>query len=198
MSAIPASLAEEDVLRANFYGLLAALLGAPPSGDLLARLGALVPDPSDLGIQLGHLADAARHATPDQAEQEYTDLFVGLSRGEVVPFASFYLTGFLNEKPLAVLRGDMAALGIERSGDFHEPEDHMAFLCEMMQGLILGEFGDGQPDWDRRFFDRHLAPWAERFFEDLAQAPSAGLYAPIGRMGRIFMQIEAEAFRMQD
>ena len=141
-----------------------------------------------------------RSAPPvEAAEREYSALFIGLARGELLPYASYYLTGFLQEKPLAELRGDLAALGIERADDVPEPEDHIATVCETMAGLIAGAFGKpASLQEQQRFFARHVGVWAPRFFEDLQGAKAAVLYMPVGRIGRVFMTIEAEAFGMAD
>ena len=188
----------EDRLRAHQYQLLARFLAAPAEASLLRLTAEFAGDDTELGRALGELASRARRVTPQAASREYHDLFIGIARGELIPYASYYLTGFLNEKPLAKLRGDMARLGIARAETVKEPEDHIAALCEMMAGLITGAFGAplalaGQ----RAFFDRHLAPWAALFFEDLEKARSAWLYVPVGTLGRVFMGIEKTAFLME-
>jgi TorA maturation chaperone TorD len=189
----------EEALRAQLYRLLARFLAAPADQPLLDLAAGLEGDDTPLGGGLRRLARAAPRATPAAVTEEYFDLFIGIGRGELVPYASFYLTGFLNEKPLAKLRGDMAELGIARATEVKEPEDHIGALCEMMAGLIEGSFGApaglaGQ----RRFFERHVAPWAARFFADLETARAAVLYAPVGTIGRAFMTIETTAFAMTD
>ncbi len=192
-----AVLTEEDTLRAGLYDLLAALLGATPDRDTLDRVAALSGDDSDLGRAVRDLAARAADADPRLVEREYNTLFIGLGRGELLPFASFYLTGFLNEKPLAVLRGHMAKLGIAADPAVKDPEDHIAALCQMMAGLIRGDFGARLAVADQEaFFNSHLAPWAGHFFSDLAAAKAAAFYAPVGRIGSAFMEIEIEAFRM--
>lgn len=188
-----------DLDRARLYGLLAALLMAPPDQGQLDGLRSLAGDPSPLGRAMDALASVAGQLDADQVQAEYDDLFIGLGRGQVVPYASSYLTGFLNEQPLARLRTDLARLGIGRRADIAEPEDHAGILCEVMQGLIDGAFGAPLPlDRQRAFFDKHFAPWWERFFADLEAAPAARLYRPLARIGRIFAAIEAEAFTMID
>ena len=190
---------DEEALRAGQYRLLSRLLAAPPDQKLLDLVAGLRGDDTPFGQTLTALAGCAAQSTPRQAEDEYFDLFIGIGRGELVPFASYYLTGFLNEKPLAKLRGEMGRLGIARADDVKEPEDHIAALCEMMAGLIDGSFGapldlDGQ----RRFYDSHLAPWAGRFFADLEAARRAMLYMPVGSVGRAFMEIERTAFSLSE
>ena len=195
--AAQAPISDEDQLRAGWYALLAQLLSREPDTRLLQMLRGLEGDDSDLGKGIRALAAAARGTTVESARQEYFDLFVGLGQGELLPYASYYLTGFLNEKPLARLRGDMARLRIARADDVKEPEDHIAALCEMMSGLITGSFGaPADLDEQRRFFDTHVGCWAPRFFEDLQGAQAAVLYMPVGTIGRLFMAIEVQAFDM--
>ena len=185
----------EEAMRASWYALLGELLAGVPSAEMLARLGAMEGDEGELGSHVRALAAVARKTTPREASDEFHDLFVGLARGELQPYASFYLTGFLHEKPLANLRGAMAGLGIARTDDRPEPEDHIASLCEIMAGLIVGAFGEpASLETQKRFFDAHVATWAEKFFADLASAKAARLYMPIGQIGRIFIEIERAAF----
>jgi TorA maturation chaperone TorD len=198
----PAGVAEEEVLRADLYDLLGMLLARPPSAELLGRVAALgcgrnAADGGALDQPVSALGRLARRTTPQAVRTEYDALFIGLVRGELLPYASYYLTGFLNEKPLAVLRRDMRRLGIARSPEVKDPEDHIASLCEMMAGLIRGRFGaPAALPAQRDFFAAHLAPWAGHFFGDLEGAKSAVFYAPVGAIGRAFVEIEREAFRM--
>lgn len=193
----PYEVLEEDLLRAQVYALLGQLLVRPPDRALLDLAGDLEGDDTPLGSALSELAAAARETTVEEAESEYNDLFIGITRGELIPFASYYLTGFLHERPLADLRSAMTTLGIARAEGVSDPEDHIASLCEMMRGMMTGVFGKPVPlDGQRAFFDAHIATWAPKFFEDLERAESAKLYAPVGRIGRHFMAIEAEAFEL--
>lgn len=189
---------EEEAHRARLYGLLARLLAAPPDKPLLEELAALCGDDSELGGAFAAVARAAATTTPEAVADEYHDLFIGLTRGELLPYGSYYLTGFLNEQPLAALRGTLAGLGIARAAQVKEPEDHIAALCEVMAGLIGGAYGMPQPlAVQRMFFERHIAPWAGRFFSDLAGIEAAVFYAPVGRLGRLFLAIENAAFAME-
>lgn len=193
----PHSISEEDLLRAQWYGLLARLLGAPPDAVLLEELSGLDGGDGDLGEALTALARAAKASAPAAVKQEFFDLFVGVGQGELVPYGSYYLTGFLHEKPLAKLRADMARLGIARADEVKEPEDGIASELEMMAGLITGAFGQpAELATQRQFFDTHIAVWAPRFFEDLEAAQNARFYMPVGTLGRLFMAIEAQAFEM--
>lgn len=194
-----AALAEEDFLRARFYGLLATLLASAPPVELLARLGGLKEDATPLGTALGQLAAAARAADPQTVGDEFDALFIGVTGGELVPYGSWYLTGFLHEKPLALLRDDLARLGVERSPGVAESEDHAASLFETMQGLISGLFDQALPLAEQKaFFATHIQCWAPRFFSDLEKAPSARFYGAVGTVGRVFLDIEAQAFAMLD
>ncbi len=193
----PSAVDEVDRARAAEYELLALLLGRAPTAELLTRIEGLRGDGSPLGMAHLALADAARATTPDAAQREYFALFIGLGRGELLPYASYYLTGFLHERPLAGVRADLAALGIERAAELREPEDHVALLCETMAALADGRW-DTPAGADRRFFRRHLQPWAGRCFADLEAARAAEFYRAVGGLGRLFIDVETEAFRLAD
>ncbi len=190
-------VAEEDKLRADLYDFLAALLSGPPSATLLQQAAGLTGDDSELGQAISALARVAGISKEAAVSSEFTALFIGLGRGELLPYASFYLTGFLNEKPLAGLRKDMNALMIARAPNVFEPEDNIASLLEMMAGMIMGRFGDPvSEDSQISFFNKHIAPWAGHFFADLEAAKNSVFYASVGSTGKAFMEIEREAFRM--
>jgi TorA maturation chaperone TorD len=191
----PDAVDETDAARAREYALLSALLRRAPNTDLLNRLAALCADPSLLGVAHAALGEAAATAKTESVEHEFFELFVGIGRGELVPYASYYLTGFLNERPLARLRGDLAQLGIERVATEVEPEDHAAVLCEIMAGLVGRRF-DAPEGADRALFEKHLAPWIGRFFTDIEHANAADFYRRVGALGRVFMDIESEAFTL--
>ena len=191
------NITEEDQLRADLYDYLAALLAGPPSKALLKKTNALKGDNSDLGTGFKALARVASAQNEKSASSEFNALFIGIGRGELLPYASFYLTGFLNEKPLAALRKDMVGLRISRAPNVFEPEDNIASLFEMMAGMITGRFSEPAGlDQQKEFFNRHIGPWAEHFFSDLEGAKNSVLYAPVGAIGRVFIDIEQEAFRM--
>jgi TorA maturation chaperone TorD len=193
----PASSPLDDIeeARAQNYALLAALLRQAPDAALLRRIARLGGNATPLGSAHAALAGAARAAHPDQVAREFFDLFVGVARGELLPYASYYLTGFLHERPLAPLRADMRALGLERAEGRSEPEDHAAILCEIMAMLIDGEFAAAVGS-QCHFFEKHLAPWIGRFFADLETAEHAEFYQPVGTLGRLFIGIETEAFAL--
>ena len=188
---VPPIVADDDAVRANAYGLLGALLAAPPRQELFDLLASADP-PSDegLGAAWRELRRAAENADAEAVDDEYHDLFVGLGRGELLPYGSWYRTGFVMDKPLAVLRSDLAALGFERRDDVKEPEDHAAALLETM-ALIAADPELGL-DAQRRFFDRHVAPWMRTFFADLHVADSARFYQAVGRFGEQFIAFETK------
>ncbi|WP_288371922.1 molecular chaperone TorD family protein [uncultured Marinobacter sp.] len=194
----PRSITDEDRARAQIYQLLAVLLSSPLSDELLKGLASLQGDDTPLGSAYKNLAALAQRTTAVDAEQEFNNLFIGVGRGELLPYASYYLTGFLNEKPLADLRTDLMARGVKVSDDVKEPEDHIGTLCEIMAGIITGEFAcDSDVSSQKAFFDAHMAKWAALFFTDLEEAQSSVLYAPVGSLGRAFMAVEADAFAIQ-
>ena len=187
----------EDRLRADLYNFLGVLLARPADEMMLEQTAALSGDDSPLGQAVEGLARVAKASKPKAVEREFNALFIGLGRGELLPYASYYLTGFLNEKPLATLRQDMAALQVTRADNVFEPEDSMASLMETMGGLIVGRFGTPTTiDRQRTFFNNHIAPWAGHFYSDLEAAKASVFYASVGAVGREFMNIEREAFRM--
>ncbi|MEM5582733.1 molecular chaperone TorD family protein [Roseibium sp. AS2] len=187
----------EDRARADFYDFLGVLLAGPADRTLLEQVAQLKGDDTPLGNALNVLAKIATVTAPETAEREFNGLFIGLGRGELLPYASHYLTGFLNEKPLANLRADMARRGIGRAEGKREPEDNIASLMEMMGGMITGRFGSVTPvSGQRDFFEAHVDPWAVHFFTDLEASKSSVFYGAVGTLGRHFMEIEAEAFAM--
>ena len=196
-AAVSIDIAEEDVLRADLYDFLGAILAAPPDADLLKNAKSLKGDETPIGRAVTALSTIAGAFSPVGAREEFEALFIGLGRGELMPYASYYMTGFLNEKPLAMLRNDMDAMGIERSPNAYEPEDNIASLCEMMAGLIRGRFfAAADLAQQKQFFNTHIGPWAGHFFTDLEGAKNSVLYAPIGAIGSAFIEVEREAFRM--
>jgi TorA maturation chaperone TorD len=186
-----------DGRRAEEYALLAALLASAPSAALLAQIVQLNADATPLGRAHGVLADAASMAVAAEVEREYFDLFIGVGRGELLPYASYYLTGFLNERPLSRLRDDLAVLSIERVENNCEPEDHAATLCEIMAGFAAARF-PASLEAQRAFFEKHVSRWMGRLFVDMEKAENAKFYRSVGTLGRAFLEIESEAFTFAD
>jgi TorA maturation chaperone TorD len=191
----PIEVDESDTARAQEYSLLARLLTRAPDAATLGRLAKLRCGATALGLAHSALARAAEKARAETIEREFFNIFVGLGRGELLPYASYYLTGFLNERPLARLRDDLRALGIERVETQTEPEDHAAVLCEIMAGLTGGQFAIS-PDEQQQFFEKHVAPWMGRFFTDLESVEGGEFYRHAGAVGRLFLEIEKEAFAL--
>jgi TorA maturation chaperone TorD len=188
-------ISQEEEQRAHFYLLLSRLLGAVADEQLFDVIQNLEIDNSEIGKVLGQLKSAAKCTSVKTAAEEYDELFIGVTQGELIPFKSYYLTGYLNEKPLAELREDMEKLGIAKSDLVAEPDDHIAFLLEMMHGLIVGSFGDPLSVVEQNnFFEKHIFCWAPKFFEDLEKADAANFFIPVGRIGKLFMEVEGEAF----
>jgi TorA maturation chaperone TorD len=181
--------------RAQEYALLARLLREPPDAAILKQIGQLQGDATALGAAHGELAEAAERTNAAEVEREFFSLFIGVGRGEFLPYASYYATGFLHERPLARLRQDLSRFGIARAEGVAEPEDHAGILCEVMAGLAGGELPAAE-DAGRIMFENHIAPWMGRFFADLERAEGAEFYQRVASVGRIFIAIETEAFAL--
>ena len=187
----------EDQLRANMYSFLANLLRAEPSSELVNQLTKLESDDSPIGKSIKTLSKLASSLDLPTIRDEYVRIFIGVGRGEILPFASYYLTGFLKDKPLAKLRNDMKEIGIELAENVKEPEDHIASLFDMMSGFILGKFSKKFSIGEQRdFFNKHLAPWVDLLMRDIESSRIAVFYSPIGTIGREFMEIERSSFSM--
>ena len=184
-----------DIARAQEYALLSTLLVRAPDAALLKKLSALRGDATPLGVAHVALGEAASRVAAGAIEREYFNLFIGLGRGELLPYGSYYLTGFLNERPLARLRDDLAEFGVERVEGNYEPEDHAATLCEIMAAFAGGRF-PAPEGAERKLFEKHMAPWIGRFFADLERAEAADFYRHVGTLGRVFVDIETEAFAL--
>ncbi len=194
----PAEIDEEQHYRASAYALIAAILRTSPDQEMLDRLASLPqqesPEGDDLLLTMSALALSAKHHAPSSIEDEFHNLFIGLGKGEVVPYGSWYLTGFLMEKPLSDLRDDLARLGYQRNESVVEPEDHAAALFEVIS-LMITEGSDLSVQKD--FFQSHMLNWMDRFFTDLSEAKSAVFYKAVGRFGAAFIAFENEYFSMQ-
>ena len=193
MTELVREISENDQLRADIYQILAALLRREPSADLLAFLAELEIDAeeeNDMAAAWAALKVAATKYTEKELEEEYFNIFYGVGRGEVLPYASWFMTGSLMDKPLALLRQDLLQLGFAREEEVKEPEDHVAALCEVMGTLILEAPGYRQ----LAFYQRHIGSWIVRFCDTLAETPSAAFYAPVAHLAKAFFEIEANEF----
>lgn len=202
MKAISFTAAADDadeLARAELYGLLSRLWYAPPDAPLLQQFAVAVTQAPQSGSILEapwqELVAATRATTEQQAADEYDALFQGVGKPDVFLYGSYYVAGFLNERPLARLRDDLAALGLGRDPAMGETEDHVAYLCEVMRYLIAGDdLGVCNLEQQRRFFRAHLQPWVEQFCSAVVQHPRARLYAALATLTRVFVQVETQAF----
>lgn len=182
---------QQDTLRSDIYLLLSALYRQSPSSEVLAFLAGLEPESAASDMQKAWLAliEAARNANEETLVDEYQELFIGIGRGEVIPFASWHRTGSLMEKPLAEIRLDLELLGLEREAEVKEPEDHIAALCEVMAMLTQEEEGLQQA-----FFNKHIAPWFSLFTEQILRAQHAAFYLPVAQFTQTFLTLEQVRF----
>ena len=188
---------EEDQLRADMYSFLANLFRSEPDSELINQLKSLESDESPIGKSIKILSKLAASLDLPTIRDEYIRIFVGVGRGEILPFASYYLTGFLKDKPLAKLRQDMEKIGIQLEDNVKEPEDHIASIFDMMAGLIVGKFNKKFSIAEQRdFFNKHLAPWVDLLMRDIESSKIAVFYSPIGTIGKEFMEIERASFSM--
>ncbi|MBK5207746.1 MAG: molecular chaperone TorD family protein [Polaromonas sp.] len=196
-----ASTLDEETARAEVYGLLAALYYAAPSAELHQKLRVAVTEAPAAGALLesswGELVAAARAQSLADIVQEYDALFGGVGKPELYLFGSHYLSGFLNEKPLAALRTDIAALGLARDEAMPETEDHVAYLCEVMRYLIAGDDAAvANLTRQREFFARHVQPWLPMMCEAVMQHPKARFYRALAAFTQTFISVEAQGFDM--
>ena len=197
---IPVSSAlDEETARAEVYGLLAALYYAPPSAELLAQLRVAVTEAPAAGGFLEEpwrqFVGAAREYSDAQITSEYDALFGGVGKPEVFLFGSYYLSGFLNEKPLAALRGDLAALGLARDEALPETEDHFACICEVMRYLIAGDDVEiANLTQQQKFFSTHVQPWVPAMCEAISAHPKARFYAALAGFTAAFISVETQGF----
>jgi TorA maturation chaperone TorD len=192
---------DEETARAEVYGVLAALYYAPPGEPLLEQLRVAATEaPAEGGLleePWRGLVAAARELDLGAISAEYHALFGGIGKPEVYLFGSHYLSGFLNEKPLAQLRADLAALGLARDESLPETEDHIAYLCEVMRYLIAGDdVAVANLTKQREFFSAHLQPWVNALCDALAAQPRARFYAALAEFTRAFMSVEMQGFDM--
>jgi TorA maturation chaperone TorD len=193
----------EEIARAELYGLLARLWIAPPDAELLAQFGVAVteaPQPGGfLEAPWQALVTAVRATSAEAAAEEYDALFGGVGKPEVFLYGSYYLAGFLNEKPLATLRTDLAGLGLTRDEQRAETEDHIAYVFEVMRYLIAGDdVAVCNLEQQRRFFRAHVQSWVERLAEAVQAQPRAALWREVAAFTRAFVQVETQGFDLLD
>lgn len=188
----------EELARAELYGLLARLWMAPPDAALLAQFGVAVTEAPESGLLEAPwqaLVATLRATTPDAAADEYDALFGGVGKPEVFLYGSFYLAGFLNEKPLAALRTDLSTLGLTRDASRGETEDHIAYGCEVMRFLIAGDdIAVCNLEQQRRFFRGHLQTWVGDLCDAVEAHPQAQIWRAVAQLTRVFLDIETQGF----
>ncbi len=196
---------EEDLARADFHGLLAALLIRAPDAQFLQRLACAPPlvaaNPAHpLSCTWNALRQAAGAIAPDAVQDEFDALFISPGTPQLNPYGSYYVTGFMNSQPLAALRADLSRFGIARASGVGEPEDHLAALCEVMRALIAGLPGIAPRPLDvqRRFFLDYLAPWYRRCLDDMRKAEGACFYRCVADFGLAFFDLEFEAYEIEN
>ncbi|MDK9756598.1 molecular chaperone [Vibrio sp. D173a] len=182
---------QEQTLRTEIYLVLAALFRSAPSEEMIEFLTSLEVEPSESAMQKAWIAlqQAAKDSNREALEDEYQDLFIGIGRGEVMPFGSWHMTGAMMEKPLAEIRHDLELLGFERDENVKEPEDHIAALCEVMS-MLTGE----EEDLQQAVFNKHIAPWFNSFTQQLENAESANFYKPAAQLCEAFLTLEQVRF----
>lgn len=195
------STLDEETARAEVYGLLAALYYAPPSAELLSQLRVAVTEAPAAGAFLEEpwrqVVAAVRERSDEQIADEFDALFGGVGKPEIHLFGSHYLSGFLNEKPLAQLRGDLAALGLARDEAMPETEDHVSYVFEVMRYLIAGDdVAVANLTRQRGFFTQHVQSWLPALCETIAKHPRAGFYAALAGFTQAFIGVEAQGFDM--
>jgi TorA maturation chaperone TorD len=192
---------DEETARSEIYGLISAVLYASPATDLIAQIRASATDAPAAGAFLEEpwrqFVGTARSMTNQAIQDEYDVLFGGVGKPEVYLYGSHYLSGFLNEKPLARLRTELASLGLERSEAMSDTEDHFAYLCEVMRYLIAGEdVAVANLTRQREFFAAHIQPWANQMCDAIQANTKANFYASLAELIRAFISVEAQGFDM--
>ena len=182
---------QEQTLRTEIYLVLSALFRSAPSEEMIEFLTSLEVEPSESAMQKAWIAlqQAAKNSNREALEDEYQALFIGIGRGEVMPFGSWHMTGAMMEKPLAEIRHDLELLGFERDENVKEPEDHIAALCEVMS-MLTGE----EEDLQQAVFNKHIAPWFNSFTQQLENAESANFYKPAAQLCEAFLTLEQVRF----
>lgn len=194
-------LSGEDWARADFYGLLSQLFSGAVTDEFLARfreidLGTLdVTTP--IGFEFSELCRAVANTDAKAINREFTDVFIGIGRADVMVYGSFYQAGFLNEKPLVELRDDLATLGIARDESVVETEDHIGFLCEVMRYLILADDPPIPFQDQRLFFHKHIGPWYRQMTDEIDGAQATDFYKVVGRLARVFFDVEMQSFEFE-
>lgn len=199
----PRIVAAEDQVRADFYALLAHLFSRAPDDRVLQSM-VITQEPTDeASVELTKswraLSAASAVVTHDALVDEYEAVFVGVGRPPVIVYGSFYLAGFMMEKPLAQLRDDLAKMGFTRNAEVRESEDHLAAVCDVMRALILGDLSAGSADIElqKTFFEKHMKPWIFKCCAAIQVYEKSNYYKRVARFAEQFFDMESQAFEMQ-
>lgn len=191
-------IAGEDWARADFYGLLSQLFSGNVTDEFLAKFReidrATLDITTPLGFEFSELLRVVAQFDAKKINQEFVDNFIGVGRPEVMLYGSYYMSGFLNEKPLVLLRDDLAKFGLTRDEAMVETEDHIAFLCEVMRYLILADDPPVAFAEQRAFFHAHLATWYNQMADEIEAATNTDFYKTVGRLARVFLDVETQSF----
>jgi TorA maturation chaperone TorD len=193
------SALDEETARSELYGLLALVYYASPAPEFIASLRVAATETPAAGAFLeapwSALVGVAREMSDTAIAAEFDALFGGVGKPEVYLYGSHYLSGFLNEKPLARLRTELASLGLARDEAMSETEDHIAYLCEVMRYLIAGDdVAVANLTRQQAFFAAHIQPWSSQLCDTLATHPKARFYRAVAELTRAFMSVEAQGF----
>jgi TorA maturation chaperone TorD len=198
----PRLIVEEDQVRADFYALLANLFYRAPDDRLLQAI-VIAPEPvaendRNLADAWTALAAASGVVSTDALVEEFETLFIGVGRAPVLLYGSFYQAGFMNEKPLADLRTDLAELGFARDAGARETEDHLAALCDVMRAMILGDIATvpASLQVQKSFFLKHMQPWVLQCCDAAIKNENSNYYERVAAFAKAFFQIEIQAFEM--
>jgi TorA maturation chaperone TorD len=196
---LSSSALDEETARAEIYGLLAQLFYQVPTPELLAQMRVAVTDAPVAGGFLEEpwrqVVAATRQSTDNEIAAEYNTLFGGVGKPEIYLYASHYISGFLNDKPVARLREDLRALGLERDDSMSDTEDHFACLCEVMRYLIAGDdVSVSNLTHQATFFANHVQPWAQEMTHLISRHPKAKFFATLAEFTQAFIGIETQGF----
>jgi TorA maturation chaperone TorD len=193
-------LGEEDQARADLYALLARLFYAGPDRALLDSLARhedlFGADDQPLGRAWRALSRTARDADPEALRLEYDSIFVGVGKAQVTPYCSHYLTPTGRERIIVALRDQLREFNLVRTEDSHEPEDHIAVLCEVMRHLGRVGSGSYELSLQKAFFLRYIQPAYIQLTDEILGAAATQFYKDVARVMRVFFDIESQSFEM--
>jgi len=194
----------EDLARADLYGLIARLFHKAPDQELLDQIVSSVPEGKEAQSEDAPLARVWQNlvemakANPATAWQdEFDQNFISVGRPIIILNGSFYMAGYLNERPLVEIRRALDAFGLESAEEISETEDHISALCEVMRYLIAGDDVEISNLTNQRvFFNDHIRPWHDDLFDAIDAVSEMRLYHSVASLAREFLAIEGQGFDM--